>query len=132
MPVEPSAKVWGALLHGASVSHDVELGKFVCDRLFQIEPENTGNYIIMANLYSQAGRWEEADKVRERMKEVGLRKIPGSSWIETSKGIQCFIVKDTSNERTEEMYETLEGLLGMMKEKGYALQDELDEESVNV
>ncbi|KAB2630759.1 pentatricopeptide repeat-containing protein [Pyrus ussuriensis x Pyrus communis] len=132
MPVEPSAKVWGALLNGASVSRDVELGKFACDRLFQIEPENTGNYIIMANLYSQAGRWEEADKVRERMKEVGLRKIPGSSWIETSKGLQSFIVKDTSNERTEEIYETLEGLLGMMKEKGYALQDELDEESVNV
>ncbi|CAB4284403.1 unnamed protein product [Prunus armeniaca] len=131
MPVEPSAKVWGALLNGASVSGDVELGKFVCDRLFQIEPDNTGNYIIMANLYSQAGRWEEADKVRERMKKVGLRKIPGSSWIETSNGLQSFIAKDTSNGRTEEIYEILEGLLGLMKEKGYVLLDELDEESVN-
>ncbi|KAK9267932.1 hypothetical protein L1049_010369 [Liquidambar formosana] len=86
MKIEPSAKVWGALLNGAAVSGDVELGKYVCDHLFEIEPENTGNYIIMANLYSQAGRWEEAEKVREKMKKFGLKKIPGGSWIETNGG----------------------------------------------
>lgn len=87
MPIEPNAKVWGALLHGASLCVDVELGKFACDHLFEIEPENTGNYAIMANLYSQAGKWKEADEVRERMIQCGLKKIPGSSWIETSNGI---------------------------------------------
>jgi pentatricopeptide repeat protein len=130
MPIEPSAKVWGALLNGASVSGDVELGKFISDRLFEIEPENTGNYIIMANLYSQAGRWEEADQIRERMKRIGLKKIPGSSWIETSRGLQSFIARDVSNGRTEEIYEMLGGLLGLMREEGYVLRDELDEESV--
>ncbi|KAL9363046.1 hypothetical protein Peur_045831 [Populus x canadensis] len=62
MSIEPNAKVWGALLHGASLCVDVELGKFACDHLFEIEPENTGNYAIMANLYSQAGKWKEADE----------------------------------------------------------------------
>ncbi|KAJ8899893.1 hypothetical protein K2173_019596 [Erythroxylum novogranatense] len=90
MPIEPSAKVWGALLNGASVASNVELGEFVCEHLFQIEPENTGNYIIMANLYSEAGRWKQADEVREKMNQVGLRKIPGSSWIETSKECHNF------------------------------------------
>ncbi|KAM1050887.1 hypothetical protein ACFX2A_033285 [Malus domestica] len=85
----------------------------------------------MANLYSQAGRWEEADQVREQMKEVGLRKTPGSGWIETHDGLQSFTAKDVSNEKIEEIYETLDGLLGSMKEKGYVLQDELDEESIN-
>ncbi|OMO72680.1 hypothetical protein CCACVL1_17666 [Corchorus capsularis] len=132
MPIEPSAKVWGALLNGASVYGDVELGKFICDRLFEIEPENTGNYIIMANLYAQAGRWKEADMIREKMRNVGLKKIPGGSWIETSGGLQSFIAKDKSSERTEEIYDLLEGLLGLMKEEGYALQDEFDEESVSV
>lgn len=93
MPIEPSAKVWGPLLNGASVAGDVELGKFVCDHLFEIEPENTGNYIIMANLYSQAGRWEEADKLRERMNKFGLKKVSGNSWIETSCGVQSFIAR---------------------------------------
>ncbi|KAK8518078.1 hypothetical protein V6N13_027566 [Hibiscus sabdariffa] len=129
MPVEPSAKVWGALLHGASVCGDVELGKSVCDHLFEIEPENTGNYIIMANLYSQAGRWKEADMIREKMANIGLKKISGTSWIETSGGLRSFIAKDRSSERTEEIYILLEGLLGLMKEEGYTLYDKFDEDS---
>ncbi|KAF5475960.1 hypothetical protein F2P56_007713 [Juglans regia] len=130
MPIEPTAKVWGALLNGASVSGDVELGKFVCDRLFEVEPENSGNYIIMANLYSQARRWEEADKIRERMKKIGLKKIPGSSLIQTSGALQSFIARDESNGRTEEIYEMLGGLLGLMREEGYVSREELDEESI--
>ncbi|KAK1584488.1 hypothetical protein Q3G72_033419 [Acer saccharum] len=106
MPIEPSAKVWGALLDGASVSGDVELGKFICDRLFEIEPGNTGNYIIMANLYSQAGRWEEADMVRRKMDQIGLKKVAGSSWIESSGGLHSFIAKDTSSKQTEEVQST--------------------------
>ncbi|KAF7818559.1 pentatricopeptide repeat-containing protein [Senna tora] len=129
MSIEPSARVWGALLHGASVYGDVEMGKFACDHLFEIEPENTGNYIIMANLYSQAGRWEEADKVRGKMKAIGLKKIRGSSWIETSGGLLSFIAKDVSNARSDEIYALLEGLFGLMREEGYVVQEELDEES---
>lgn len=126
MPIEPSAKVWGALLHGASVYGDVEMGKFVCDHLFEIEPENTGNYVIMANLYSRAGRWEEAGKVRKRMEGIGLQKIRGSSWIETSGRLIGFIAKDVSNEISDEIYTLLEGLLGLMREEGYILQEEFD------
>ncbi|KAJ7977041.1 Pentatricopeptide repeat-containing protein [Quillaja saponaria] len=129
MPVEPSAKVWGALLNGASICGNVEIGKLVCDHLFEIEPENTGNYIIMANLYSQAGRWEEADKVRERMNRIGLKKLPGGSWIETSGGLESFIARDVSHGRSDEIYTMLDGLLGLMIEEGYVIQDELDEES---
>ncbi|KAM7254117.1 hypothetical protein ACFE04_031799 [Oxalis oulophora] len=101
MPIEPNAKVWGALLNGAALSSDVELGKFAYDRLFFIEPENTDNYIIMANLYSQAGRWAEANEVREKMKNIGLQKLRGSSWCETSGHVQISIAEDVLNERVE-------------------------------
>ncbi|KAG5553803.1 hypothetical protein RHGRI_011616 [Rhododendron griersonianum] len=127
--IEPSAKVWGALLNGATVCGDVELGIFVCYRLFEIEPEYTGNYITTANLFSRAGIWEEAEKVREKMKNLGFKKIPGSSWIETSGGLQSFIAKDVSNERTEEIYGILDRLLTFMRE-GYIVKDEFDEERI--
>ncbi|KAL5067934.1 hypothetical protein RYX36_018821 [Vicia faba] len=128
MPIEPTAKVWGALLHGASIYGDVEMGKFVCDHLLKIEPENTGNYIIMANLYSRAGRWGEASMIREMIDETGLQKVRGSSWIETSGRLLEFIAKDMSNEMSDEIYALLEGLLGLMREEGYILQEELDYE----
>ncbi|CAN6307035.1 unnamed protein product [Urochloa humidicola] len=80
MPFEPNAKVWGPLLNGAAEFGDVELGRFVFDRLFMIEPKNTGKYIVMANLYSNAGKWEEAEVIRNMMWGVGLEKVPGCSW----------------------------------------------------
>ncbi|KAK1562975.1 hypothetical protein Q3G72_020286 [Acer saccharum] len=134
MPIEPSAKVWGALLNGASVSGDVELGKFICDRLFEIEPGNTGNYIIMANLYSQAGRWEEADMVRRKMDQIGLKKVAGSSWIESSGGLHTCIALLQRTPRVNKLrrYKVLERLLGMMREEGYVLQDDIDVDSVYV
>ncbi|KAG2541608.1 pentatricopeptide repeat-containing protein At2g37310 [Panicum virgatum] len=80
MPFEPNAKVWGPLLNGAAEFGDIELGRFVFDRLFMIEPKNTGNYIVMANLYSNSGKWEEAEIIRSMMWGVGLEKVPGCSW----------------------------------------------------
>lgn len=129
MPIEPIAKVWGALLNGASVLGDLEIARFACDRLFEMEPENTGNYTIMANLYTQAGRWEEAEIVREKMTRIGLKKIPGTSWIETGKGLRSFIAKDTSCERSKEMYDVIEGLVESMSDKEYVMKQELDEAS---
>ncbi|XP_058110633.1 pentatricopeptide repeat-containing protein At2g37310 isoform X1 [Magnolia sinica] len=130
MPIEPNAKVWGALLNGASISGNVELGRFISDRLFEIEPENTGNYIVMANIYSRTRKWEEAEKVREKMKRQGLKKVPGYSWIETGKGLQSFVSGDTLNQNREETCWMLESLSGVMRELGYVYVDELDEESV--
>ncbi|XP_010528195.1 PREDICTED: pentatricopeptide repeat-containing protein At2g37310 [Tarenaya hassleriana] len=124
MPIEPSAKVWGALLNGASVLGDVEIARFACDRLFEIEPENTGNYVIMANLYTQTGKWEEAEMVRDKMKGTGLKKIAGSSWIETGKGLRSFIAKDISCERSKEMCTVLEGLVEAMRDRGYVMRQE--------
>nr|XP_010937762.1 pentatricopeptide repeat-containing protein At2g37310 [Elaeis guineensis] len=129
MPFESNAKVWGPLLNGAAMFGDVELGQLVFDRLFEIEPENTGNYIVMANLYSKAGKWEEANMVRDKMRGTGLAKIPGCSWMEISNGLQVFVAGDTSNRRSEEIYVVLEGLVRLMREEGYVLSCELDEES---
>ncbi|EPS72127.1 hypothetical protein M569_02628, partial [Genlisea aurea] len=89
MPTEPSAEVWGALLTGASESGDVELAKFVCDHLFELEPENATNYIVLANVYSKAGRWHEAEGIREQLKNLGCKKVAGSSRIETSQESSC-------------------------------------------
>ncbi|KAK6126122.1 hypothetical protein DH2020_040100 [Rehmannia glutinosa] len=92
--------VWGALLTGASESGDVELAEFVCDHLFELEPGNPSNYIVMANLYSKAGRWEEAERVREKLEGIGFKKVAGSSRIETYGGFhQSFIAGGATNER---------------------------------
>lgn len=51
MLVELIVKVWGVLLNGVYVFGDVEIVRFVYDYLVEMELENIGSYIIMANLY---------------------------------------------------------------------------------
>lgn len=84
MPVESYAGAWGALLWACKLHTDVELGEIVAKRLFEFEPNNTGNYVILSNIYAQADRWGNVCDVRERMSEKGLRKVPGCSYVEST------------------------------------------------
>ncbi|XP_008787561.1 pentatricopeptide repeat-containing protein At5g39350 [Phoenix dactylifera] len=82
MPFEPNHAVWGALLGACVIHENVDFGKLAAERLFEIEPENTGNYVLLGNIYAALGRWEDVESVRRMMVERGLRKEPGCSLIE--------------------------------------------------
>ncbi|CAI0418955.1 unnamed protein product [Linum tenue] len=74
MPSAPSHAVWGALLGACVIHQKVELGELAAQSLFQLEPENTGNYILLAKLYAAVGRWKDAEALRDVMNDIGLRK----------------------------------------------------------
>ncbi|KAG6474878.1 pentatricopeptide repeat-containing protein At5g39350-like [Zingiber officinale] len=82
MPFQPNHAVWGALLGACVIHGNVELGELAAKHLFEIEPENTGNYVLLGNIYAAAGRWEDVESVRGLMTGRGLKKAPGSSLIE--------------------------------------------------
>ncbi|XP_071698270.1 pentatricopeptide repeat-containing protein At5g39350 [Rutidosis leptorrhynchoides] len=81
MPTSPNHAVWGALLAACVVHENVELGELAAKWLFELEPENTGNYILMGNIYAAVGRWEDAENVRNMIDQIGLRKSPAHSFI---------------------------------------------------
>ncbi|XP_068662707.1 putative pentatricopeptide repeat-containing protein At5g37570 [Aristolochia californica] len=74
------AGAWGALLGACMVHSNVEIGETAAKHLFKIEPENTGNYVLLANIYASVNRWADAETVRKMMSGRGLRKNPGFSW----------------------------------------------------
>eukprot|EP01018_Ginkgo_biloba_P036301 Gb_23551 [translate_table: standard] len=82
MPFEPNASVWGALLGACRKHCNTELGELGAERLFLLEPGNAGNYVLLSNIYAAAGRWHDAAKMINLMKDRGLRKKAGCSWIE--------------------------------------------------
>ncbi|CAA6657730.1 unnamed protein product [Spirodela intermedia] len=51
MSLKPTAGAWGALLAGCRVYKNVELGKTAARRLFEIEPDNPGNYVLLSNIF---------------------------------------------------------------------------------
>eukprot|EP01018_Ginkgo_biloba_P030200 Gb_04419 [translate_table: standard] len=120
MPLEPSAGVWGALLGACRIHCNVELGEHVAEQLFELDPENEGYYVLLSNIYAAAGRWDGVAKVRIMMKDRGLKKKPGCSWIEVKNRVHAFVGGDRSHPESEKIYATLESLSREMKNAGYA------------
>ncbi|XP_057948799.1 putative pentatricopeptide repeat-containing protein At5g37570 [Malania oleifera] len=81
MPVEPHAGAWGALLGACKLHGNIELAEVVAGRLFELEPHNASNYVLLSNIYAAADQWLDVSLLRDTMKERALRKIPGCSWI---------------------------------------------------
>eukprot|EP01018_Ginkgo_biloba_P023541 Gb_13654 [translate_table: standard] len=119
MPFEPDASNWGPLLGAWRIHSNIELGELVAKRLYELEPENAGNYVLLLNMYAAAGRWDDVAKVQKMMKDRGLKKSPGCSWIEVKNRVHAFVVGDRSHLQTEKIYAKLESLVRQMKEIGY-------------
>lgn len=81
MPVKATAKAWGALLGACRSYGEVRLAEIAGRVLFEIEPDNAGNYVLLASVYSKAGKFEEAERVRREMVERGVKRSPGGSWV---------------------------------------------------
>ncbi|XP_058091381.1 pentatricopeptide repeat-containing protein At5g66500, mitochondrial-like isoform X2 [Magnolia sinica] len=75
------AAVWAALLNACKTNLDVVRGEFAAKGLLELEPENPGNYVLLSNFYAAVGRWEAVEELRRVMREKGLRKEAGSSWV---------------------------------------------------
>ncbi|CAK9182311.1 unnamed protein product [Ilex paraguariensis] len=119
MPIPPTVSVWGALLGACRVHGRPELGKIAADNLFKLDPQDSGNHVLLSNMFAAAGRWEEANLVRKEMKDVGIKKGAGFSWISVKNVIHIFHAKDTSHDRNSEIQAMLAKLKGEMKAAGY-------------
>ncbi|KAH9297549.1 hypothetical protein KI387_029231 [Taxus chinensis] len=120
MPIKPLLVVWMCLL-GACRSHkNIGLGVFIATLFFELDPQNAAPYVLLSNIYAEMGRWGDVQKVRKSMKDRGIIKIPGCSWIEVDKTVHAFSVGDRSHPQTQEIYEKLEKLSQKMKVAGYS------------
>ncbi|PQQ15503.1 pentatricopeptide repeat-containing protein [Prunus yedoensis var. nudiflora] len=95
MPFEPDAATWGALLGASRIHGNTELGEKAAQIIFEMEPDNAGMYVLLSNLYAASGRWGEVGKMRLKMKDKGVRKVPGYSWVEVQNKIHTFSVGDS-------------------------------------
>lgn len=84
MPMGPQPRALGALLAACRTYGNVEIAEEIAEQLFELEPENTGNYVLLSSIYASREQWNEARIVREAMKERIINKHPGCSWVERS------------------------------------------------
>ncbi|KAL7088316.1 hypothetical protein ACP275_13G120700 [Erythranthe tilingii] len=79
IPMDIDASVLGAMLGACSVHGNVHLGEIVARRLFDLEPENAVNYVVLSGIYSAAGLWRNARETRVLMEKNITAKYPGYS-----------------------------------------------------
>ncbi|EXB41187.1 hypothetical protein L484_005223 [Morus notabilis] len=122
---KPSTTVWGTLLAGCNVHGDMNIGRLAAQKLLEYEPENAGTYLLLSNVYASSGKWREAAKMRLKMKEKGLKKQPGCSWIEVGNMVHVFVVGDESHTQSGLIYSLVCDLHEKMKKIGYISNNEL-------
>lgn len=119
MPMEANTIIWGALLGGCRMHRHTQLGELAVKKLIELEPWNSGNYVLLSNIYSASRRWDDAAEVRSRMNNEGICKVPGSSWVEVGGTVHEFHVGDKSHPSWEKIYTKLDELVREMRVLGY-------------
>ncbi|KAF8397805.1 hypothetical protein HHK36_016728 [Tetracentron sinense] len=119
MPIEQDTVIWEALLGACRIHQNIELGQRVAEKLFQMDPQNSGAYVLLSNIYASLGMWAEVGEVRKLMKDRGVTKEPGISWIQIKNKLHSFLTRDKTHYHTEEIYSTLKELYRRLRATGY-------------
>ncbi|KAM0947881.1 putative tetratricopeptide-like helical domain superfamily [Dioscorea sansibarensis] len=119
MPFEPDAMVWMTLLGACRVHGNIEMAIHVARHLLLMEPREHSTYVLLSNMYARFGMWDGRAMIQKAMRNGGVSKVPGWSWIEVNKKVHSFNAEDTFHPQTLEIYATLGILMDEMQIIGH-------------
>ncbi|CAA0810546.1 Pentatricopeptide repeat-containing protein [Striga hermonthica] len=108
MPQKPDEILLGALLGACQKLKNVDIGEKAMELLLELEPSNSGNYIISSKIYADMRRWDDCARMRLLMKQKGVTKTPGCSWIEMDGHLHEFHAGYLSVEDGDEIHKILD------------------------
>ncbi|XP_031488234.1 pentatricopeptide repeat-containing protein At2g33680-like [Nymphaea colorata] len=98
MPVQPTGIMWRTLL-AASKSHgNTELGAKAAHRVLDRSMNDSASHVLLSNIYAMSEKWVNVKFVRDDMRNKGVKKEPGCSWIEIDDGVDIFFIKRSRSE----------------------------------
>ncbi|XP_065863968.1 pentatricopeptide repeat-containing protein At5g66520-like [Euphorbia lathyris] len=120
MPMKPDATVLGALLGACKNNNrNIEVGEEIGRKLIELEPENSGRYVLLANLYANACKWEDVGNVRKLMNDRGVKKSPGCSLIELGGSVNEFVSGGRNHPESKQVYDQVDEMLECIRAVGY-------------
>ncbi|XP_075523560.1 pentatricopeptide repeat-containing protein At2g03880, mitochondrial [Primulina tabacum] len=119
MTSEPDAVTWRTLLSACKVHRDMDLAEYAAKQVLKLDSRDAGTYILLSNIYANTQRWEDVAILRNSMRDGGIKKEPGCSWIEVNKKIHTFILGDRSHPQVNAIYQELNEIIWRLKEEGY-------------
>lgn len=82
IPYKDDPVVWEVLLSSCRLHANVSLGEKAAQKLINLEPRSSTPYVLLSNIYSSLGRWDNLSSIQELMNENRITKDAGISWIE--------------------------------------------------
>ncbi|XP_041017199.1 pentatricopeptide repeat-containing protein At4g39530-like [Juglans microcarpa x Juglans regia] len=74
-----SVLAWRTLLSSCRIYANTKIAEKSAREIIELDADDHSSYVILSNIYSGEGKWEEAMKLRQKMTEIGLKKYPASS-----------------------------------------------------
>jgi len=91
-PGKPDEIMLAAILGACHKRKDVAIREKAMRMLMEMkEAKNAGNYVISSNVLADMKMWDESAKMRALMRDRGVVKTPGCSWIEIEGELMEFL-----------------------------------------
>ncbi|XP_021728237.1 pentatricopeptide repeat-containing protein At3g51320-like [Chenopodium quinoa] len=92
--VSSESLLWASLFGSCRFQGDLSIAEQVAKTLIELEPQNTMCYALLLNIYAAAGRWEDADEVKELMYKREAGKVYGGSLVDLIEIVHNFRLGD--------------------------------------
>lgn len=119
MEMNPDSAIWGSLLGACRVHGNAELGEYAAFRLLELDPGNTGAHVLLSNIYARASRWNDVARIRTKLNDEGIKKVPGCTSIEVDSVVHEFLVSDRSHPRSKDIYRMLDEIDTLLEMAGH-------------
>ncbi|KAK7319249.1 hypothetical protein RJT34_03968 [Clitoria ternatea] len=119
MPIEPSEMIWQTLLGACRIHGNTKLGETAAQKIISTRPESPSTYVLLSNTYIESGLYEDGVNLRDMMKERGIRKEPGFSWISIRGEVHKFFAGDQQHPEKGKIYTMLEELTSNVRSAHY-------------
>lgn len=119
MKIAPSVPIWEAVLGTCEMHKNENLGERAAEKLFELDPEEASNYILLANIFAAKNNRGAVEEVRGFMTRRGVKKERACSWVEVDGTVHVFYPQDFSHPKLEHIYAKLEELGEQLHLAGY-------------
>ncbi|KAG0465165.1 hypothetical protein HPP92_019329 [Vanilla planifolia] len=94
LPFEPGLGFWKSLLGGCQIHRKKELAMRVSERILEVNQHDISSFVLLSNVQSSVGHWDNVSSIRRKMLEKGVKRVPGCSWIEVQGRLHVFFNGD--------------------------------------
>ncbi|KAF7817152.1 pentatricopeptide repeat-containing protein [Senna tora] len=122
MPMKPDSRIWNSVLSSCRTHHNLEIAIIAMEKLVEIEPDESGSYVLLANIYAELGMWEGVSLVRKLIRSKRIKKTPGCSLIEVNNVVEEFVSSDDSKPFSKDIF----WILKVLALHQYPSNDELE------